>query len=315
MSNSIVSYKGSDWSLLEETNSYIQKPPIIEREFSDTCYPSNASAFVNKGGISVLEGACNRAMFYRLTKVPITNPSGIYSAYINEHGKYLEEMLVAKWKEMGIWINNNVKFFTEKHGFPLSGEVDAFIRHPKCINPKPKDLYLIEVKSFYKYFKKVELIGNKTKKGYPAYNNLFQIMLYLDYYASFGITKGKLVYTSRDEATQAEFDIKLVSVGGKTYASVDDEVDTGFCFEDIINRYKDAWRSYKANDLPPRDFKLYYDEHDVEKMYAAGQLTKTKYNDFMSGKQTGAWQCSLCYYRDHCWGEESPKYERFFNDD
>lgn len=303
--SSIVTYKGTDWSLLEKTNNYIIRPPLIDREYSSTCYPSNASAWVQMGQTKVLEGGCNRAAYYRMIGEPPTNQSGEYMAYILEHGKFIETFLISKWKEMGIWVNNNVKFFTEKYGFPISGEVDAFIS--KIPGSKDvKDVCIVEIKSYYKWYKRTQL-----ETGKPSYSNLFQVMLYLDYYSEIGIKKGKLLYTARDEAKQFEFDITLRKHQGKTYPCIDGVMDMSVTLEGILERYQDLWGKYQRREMPARDFKLIYDEKEMEERYEAGLIGKTKYNDFKKGKTVGDFNCHYCNYTDLCWGDQAPAYAKF----
>lgn len=294
--SSIVTYKGHDWSLLEATNKYLLDPPMIDRSVSSSCYPSNASCWVQGGPTRELEGGCNRASYYRMVGEPPTNPMSEYSYYINEHGKFIEQFLIDKWMKMGIWVANNIKFFVPKegpdakYGFPLSGEIDCFIkRHPS--SRSIKDIWLTEIKTYYKWFKKRELLGTKDDPGKPAYNNLFQIMLYLDFYSAIGIENGKILYTSRDEACQVEFDVRLKKIDNFTYALVNGVPDMSFTLEGVIARFKELWAYYERKELPPRDFKLVYDQKEMEEMWAAGQISKTKYQDFQKGKDVGDWQC------------------------
>ena len=286
----IVTYNGRGWCLLDATNSHIIKPRMIDRNFSSSCYPSSASAIIKDGTISYIEGGCNRAAVYRMMGEEETNPPGPYMKYINEHGKFIEEFLIRQWKEMGVWVDNNVKFYTTEYGFPLSGETDAFVMKPG--GKTRKDIYLVECKTYYKWFKRSQLAGTKDKPGKPAYNNLFQIMLYLDYYSKTSeITNGKLLYTARDEAKQFEFDVVLKKIQGKTYAVVDGVPDMSFTLESIIERFKESYDYYQKGELPPKDFKLVYDDADVEKQYKAGMIGKTKYTDYQKGKKLGDWQC------------------------
>lgn len=288
--SSIVTYNGRGWCLLDATNAHLTKPKLIERNFSSSCYPSSASAIINDGTIQYIEGGCNRAAVYRMMGEEETNPSGPYMRYINEHGKFIEEFLIRQWKEMGIWEDNNVKFHHTEFGFPLSGEIDAVIWKPG--SKSPKDVYIVECKTYYKWFKRSQLAGTKDKPGKPAYNNLFQLMLYLDYYSRhYGIDKGKLLYTARDEAKQFEFDVTLKKIHGKTYGVVDGVPDMNFTLENIIERFKESYDSFSKGELPPRDFKLVYDDADVEKLYRTGMIGKTKYQDFQRGKKLGDWQC------------------------
>ena len=301
--SSIVTYKGKEWSLLELTNQYLMKPPMIDRASSSACYPSSASCWVNEGQNKFLEGGCNRSSYYRMIGEPVTNPSTEYSYYINEHGKFIEEFLIDKWTRMGLWVANNVKFYVSesdpRYGFPLSGEIDCFVRTPGTTDIK--DVIVAEIKSYYKWFKKRELLGTKDEPGKPAYNNLFQLMLYLDYYKNIGIEKGKLLYTSRDEATQVEFDVRLKEINGYTHAVVNGVPEMNFSLEGIIARYKELWDCYKKKEMPPRDFRLVYSAEEMEDMYSKGQISKSKYDGFQKGKEAGDFQCGYCSYKDLCW--------------
>lgn len=301
----IVNYNGKDWCLLSLTNKHLMEPPLIERGGSPACYPSSASCWIQESNSKYLEGGCNRNAYYRMIGSPKTNPSGEYSYYINAHGKFIEEFLIARWKEMGIWVANNIKFYMgadnpSGYGFSLSGEIDCLIRKP---GTKGLDgVYVAEVKSYYKWFKRKELVGSKDAPGKPSYNNLFQLMLYLDYFKEHGINNGKLLYTSRDEATQVEFDVSLRKINGYTHAVVNGVPDLTFSFEGVIERFRESWVAFVDRKIPDRDFKLMYDVRDMEDMFSKGLISKSRYAEYQKGKKCGDWQCGFCEYRDLCWG-------------
>ena len=91
-------------------------------------YPSEASVEYMDGDRKIVLGKCMRAVWYRALNIPRTegiSPGLMMKAHL---GKWDEIGTIKKWKEMGIWVANNIKFYNKD--LALSGELDAIIKNP-----------------------------------------------------------------------------------------------------------------------------------------------------------------------------------------
>lgn len=116
-----------EFILTEYEDDFILKSSDLE-ERRQSLYPSEASVIVSIDGRDVVRGKCMRAAYYRATRVPKTNPAGASLMSKAHLGKWDENGLVERYKEMGIWAGNNIKFYDAERA--ISGEVDIVIRNP-----------------------------------------------------------------------------------------------------------------------------------------------------------------------------------------
>src|SRR5574343_391124 len=111
------------YDLFKATDDFLVRPKFLtqrEKRF----YPSEASVQVtDEFGDKVTHGGCLRASYFRLSGEFEGTPHDARSEYIFAQGKMIEEWLIGKWKEMGVWVDNNVKFIDTEHN--ISGELDA----------------------------------------------------------------------------------------------------------------------------------------------------------------------------------------------
>jgi CRISPR/Cas system-associated exonuclease Cas4 (RecB family) len=263
-------------------------------------YPSEASVtWVDSHENPCVSGSCLRKSFFRATGREGAEGYDAYMQWIFALGKAVEKILVEEWKQMGILVANNIRFYDAEHN--ISGEVDVIVRDHKGNN------VCIEAKSFYGYYAEKEICGNYKKQGRPKDSHLLQLLVYL-YKCRDHFPYGKLMYKARDSDKRAEFDVKLHDVeGGLTRFSVNGVLDYRFTIEDIFSRYKLLDDHVKSMTIPENDFELVWDAEKVERKFQLGEVGKTKYNNWKSKKEKlGDWQCRYCNYTKVCFTRGKP---------
>lgn len=124
-------------NLIADTDAHMTRSGIyMPRQKS--FYPSEASArWVDHHGIHRVAGNCIRQSWYRLSGKYKPAGKDPYGEWIFALGKAVEEILVEQWKQMGILVDHNVKFYDADRN--ISGEVDAIL-----IEPDTKKMYCVE---------------------------------------------------------------------------------------------------------------------------------------------------------------------------
>ncbi len=289
----------SKYHLLESTDKWLTRTRIKATRESHL-YPSEASVKV-KNGEDKLEviGSCQRSSYLRASKATKPAPYEARSIWIMTQGKIIENEFIARWKEMGIWVENNIKFYWPQYN--LSGEVDTILAEPST-----GDLFGVEVKTFYGYDAHKNILGNKSIAGFPKESHLMQTILYA-YYWRESLKYFKLVYFARDDVKRREFNIGLVDEGNKTYPVVDGAVYRKWSVQDLLSRYKSLQAFIDNETLPPRDYELIWSQERVEKENQLGNISKTAYlqfqRDVKKGRTTaiGDWRCRYCNFKSFCW--------------
>lgn len=290
--------------LLQATENYLDKKvrlPVVKEEFF---YPTEASVELIEDGEKKIIGNCLRASYYRYKGGFTGSAFSSYTQWIFLTGKAVESELIDKWKEMGIWVDNNIKFRSVEHH--ISGEIDVVIR-----DPQTGELILVECKTYYGYEATKELCGNPKKGivGQPKDQNLLQILIYL-YLHQHIFARGKLIYIDKTCKDHAEFDITLSKEGDNTYPIINGVVKRRFSVEQILERYQKLEDHVDTNILPDRDFELVYSTDKIEKLFAEKKISKTKYEKWQKkGTPIGDWNCNYCRYKIECYGLDAPSTE------
>lgn len=293
-----------NYDLFEATDNHLTRPKIRfprEKRF----YPSEASVqIIDEHGDTVTHGNCLRASYFRLAGNFQGQPFDAHTMHIFGMGNKVEEMLIETWKEMGIWVDNNIKWISKEHN--ISGEIDAILAEP----PNGQ-LYGVEVKSFYGYFAEKELFGDRRTYGFPKMGQLLQTLLYT-YFHRETLPYFRMVYFGRDSVKRTTFKIELLQEGDIFYPVVDGEVIRSFTINDILERYHQLSEHLERNTIPPGDYQLQFNDAKIEdfrpvNLGGKGKIAKTKYEKWKTGKLKaneiiGDWQCSYCKYKSECWG-------------
>ncbi len=284
--------------LLQLTENYLDKKvrlPVLKEEFF---YPTEASVELSQPGKDKeVIGSCMRAAYYRYKGGFTGTAFTSYTQWIFLTGKAVEAELIDKWKEMGIWVDNNIKFRSVEHH--ISGEIDVVLKEPQT-----GELILVECKTYYGYEATKEICGNPKKGilGKPKDSNLLQILIYL-YLHRHIFARAKLIYIDKTCKDHAEFDITLSEEGNKTYPVINGITQRRFAVEEILERFKKLKIHTEINEIPDRDFELVYSSDKIEKLFAAKEISKTKYEKWQKkGVPIGDWNCAYCRYKVECYG-------------
>lgn len=312
-----------DFNLIELTDQFLERDRTVTEERLPHFYPSEARCIDEING-KVL-GNCLRSSYYRLIGEPYSDPPSARFHYIFMLGRLVEKFLIDRWKEMGIWEQDDVAFYD--HEYNVSGKVDAFIR---AVYVKRDGIYRmrprnqapvvgVEVKSFYGYHATREIMGNQSQTGSPKVDQLLQAFYYAERYRHRGVPGFKMAYLARDSVKRREFNVVPVvtSVGGevqRTRPAVDGTIYTNISIETIRESYRLLDQALRQDTLPARDYTRVYDEDTVEAKRARDEISKSAYDAWTrAGKPSdpnverlhkdacGDWQCSYCWYQKHCW--------------
>jgi len=127
--------KGENMDLIKAVDSFLESPrPIDPPRAYRGFYPSAASCIIkNEHGEDEVVGKCLRASYWGFKAVEKTNPMSARGARICAVGNMVEKAEVNRYKEMGIWKGNSIRFIDSECN--VSGEVDAFVYDDKkeCI--------------------------------------------------------------------------------------------------------------------------------------------------------------------------------------
>lgn len=283
--------------LVQLMDDHMSREPVLSSFRNRTnMYPSQASVkyFHSGYGEEVVKGACIRAMYYRCTG-EIPEPFDTKTYYTFACGNILEEYMTERTKEIGIWVDNSLKFFNPDIG--LSGEIDMLVR-----DPDSNELVIVEMKTTAGYYSVKEIAGNKSCSGKPKPAHLLQLLLYLWEFRD-KVSKGILFYFDLEKKGRYQFVVKLHEEDGKHYFSIDGKVFKSFSVEDIHDRYREAQGYIDRKELAPCDYKKEYTNEDVELYYARGELSKTKYEKYKQNPENNPacdWQCQYCAYIKQC---------------
>lgn len=313
-----------NYSFIEEENKYIlnKQNYSIRRQ---ALYPSESSVECTIDGRKHVVGKCLRAAFWRATGEPKTNPGGIRLAMQGILGKIIEQETVDRWKQMGIWEDNNVKFFDAN--LILSGELDILT---KIVDGKKIG---IEMKTYGGQKAESELYGKKGVKkkdgtwsdklprvyGVPKEHQFLQAVIYSHKY----VTELKLLdeyrmyYFNRENGNRAEFVVGADKKEDGTYqcwweqvpgdywnAYKEGKIYRPYTIEDINARSKKLITYIQKKELPPKDFTYEPSDDWVEWAGKNNIISSSKCKKhFEKGSKKElyrSWECCFCDFRDKC---------------
>ena len=145
-----------------------------------TVSPTSASIILaDSVGFRTLFGKCGREIWFKSSKIELTNPSDSKSSRRMSIGKAIEDMeqdyIIRGLDALeDCHTYKNVLFLLQDdmYGMNLFGEIDLLVIKDGIPIP-------IEIKSFYGYYQKRHIFGNKSINGKPKENHLFQISQYV----------------------------------------------------------------------------------------------------------------------------------------
>jgi hypothetical protein len=294
-----------EFSLITAENSFLLEPDTLTI-IRPGLWPSEASVKYMVDGRPVIDGKCMRAAWFRnmnYSKDGCGNPG---QALKWDLGRSAEAFTIERWKRMGIYKANAVKFFDRE--LSVSGELDCVVK-----NNETGGLIGIEIKSFYGHPASQELCGSKRPPvpGKPKPENFLQAVIYRAKFPQ--LEQYRLYYIERGDGHRVEFEVGIEPEGEELrpyYRQIDgpywgtfsgERVFQPYVMNDIYNRYRELKKKLVERDIPPREFTTKWDEATVEWAWVNGRLTKSKYEKYKTGKEElGDWQCSYCDYMEAC---------------
>lgn len=298
-----------DFSLVDAENKYYFNP--VRFSSSKTAvHPSEASVEYYDNGFKVVEGKCMREAYYSALRLPKTdNLTSVHLMDTASVGKWDEQGVVERWKQMGIWVDNNIKFYNKD--LVLSGELDCIIR-----NPLTGGYILQEIKSYYGYYAEKLILGGKQppRCGQPKVQQYLQASIYNWEYLD-RIEESRMYYIDRGNGKRCEFRIGCEEQDGKhvcwheqIFSDSWNYYQPGrtympFTVEDIYARIKKLIEYIRKNELPPRDFGTPWPADKIEYFYSKGDLGKTKYEAWKKNPDKNpvdSYHCNYCFYRTKC---------------
>lgn len=283
-------------------DTLLMSKPSLSSDRLPTFYPSSASCISDVDGAVV--GACLRMNWYRCAGYSKSDPDSLWSQYVFAGGNVWEDWICQKLKEAGVWKGNSVKF-VDKIRY-ISGEVDIIVE-----DPADGGIVIVEVKTFFGYEGKKKICGNTKIKPTPKDPNLLQAMIYSDQFKD-QIKGTILLYFARDDHSRQEFLISSVDHKGKTRPHIDTNyrgaphayIDERVSIEGIYERYESLLDHLQKDEMPVADFQHIYSKEEMDAMWAAGTIGKTKYEKFNTNAEKypcGYFMCqSYCSYRTMC---------------
>jgi hypothetical protein len=168
-------------------------------------------------------------------------------------------------------------------------------------------------KTLYGYYATAEVMGTRTKPGFPKMSQLLQAFTYVDWFKE-TIGGFKMAYLARDSMARREFNIEFheeeTELAGQkevlVYPVVDRQVFPKFTLNGIYDRFKLVWDHYEQKQMPGRDYKLYYTVEEMEERVRQGLVGKTKLAAFQRNKKAlknrkADWRCAYCNHLTTCW--------------
>lgn len=301
------------FSIVDLEDNYISSPLSLSIN-RPGLYPSEASVVYMKDGFRIVQGNCLRAAWYRNTGVPKPHGPKPGLAMKGNLGKWDEIGTVNRWKEMGIWLGNNIKFFQPQ--FVLSGELDAVL-----LDRETNRKIGVEVKTFYNFAANKEICGAKRDQipGTPKDSHFLQAIIYWWEYQNI-LDEYRLYYLERGDGHRVEFRVGFDTaedgthpvwweqVPGKYWNYYrEGKVVQPFTIEDIHARYTELIHHVRAKTLPPKDFERAWSDERIEWAHDNGMIGKTKYEEWKRnpGKNPiSSWHCGWCEYSDQCMQDE-----------
>lgn len=304
-----MSEDNKEFLLVEAEDDYVVNKKRYARP-RPGLYPSEASTEYTVDNFTFKQGKCLRASWYRSRGATRDKVSaGLIMKGIL--GKGAEVAIVNRWKEMGIWVDNNIKFFNSQ--YVLSGEMDAIVK-----NPITGGLIGYEIKSYYGYYANKQITGSKRppKTGEPKVEHLMQSLLYAwEYRGEF--EEYRLYYIERGDGHRIEFRIGIDEdtkkcwfqpIEGKYWSYFTGEkVYMPFTIDDLHSRLQQLLNHIRESRLPAKDYGTPYTPEEVEYLHSKSEIGKTKYEAWKKDPAKNkivTWHCEYCSYSTQCAQDE-----------
>ena len=281
-------------------------------------YPSSASVeYVDDLGRTKVAGSCLRQQYYNWCGVPATNPPRTNALLKMHFGNVMHDAIAELLSRSPIFLGAEKRMYRPyKDGRPsVSGRVDLFLLDEATNLPMVGE---IKTGGGY-FFDRYTISGIKSEAPRPKEGDVCQILTYIDFYGQFGVEKGFLLYVDRASGEMKQYWVRMDS-DGSAYIQSDElaEYWRHISISAIDARWARLQVHLEAGELPKRDFYLQYTNDMIVQMYEEEELNRTDtakvkkqlaedYDESQPLLVKGDWQCSLCDFKDLCYGKEWDK--------
>lgn len=306
------------YSLVNAENDFFKNRENFSRS-RPALYPSESSVSYFVDRLKITKGQCLRAAWYRVMGYKKDKPDSPGLSMMGKIGKACENITVDMHKEMGIHVQNNIKFWTPN--LIVSGELDWIFK-----NPMTQQNCGVEEKSYYGMKAEKQILGYKGTKGSknvpakspiagkPKTNQYLQAITYHFEYKDV-LQEYRMYYIDRGNGVRSEFEIGTEEKDGKNLCwyeqipgpywktFVPGKVYYPFTIEDIHSRYKELANYLKEKIMPPKDYSINYRDEEVPIFWNDGEINKTDYEKWEKNPSkypVFRWNCSYCAYSEQC---------------
>lgn len=253
-------------------------------------------------------GACLRRLWYEMTGHPGQQERFSRAA---AYGDVVSDLEVELAREAGIYLGHEVPMFKDIHGLRISGRADLLVEVP--LPSGNKERIGAEYKSVHGYYGTQGVINTTRTIPYaPKPYHVLQAALYLDHWKDLGFTHWQILYIDRGSGTVSVPAHKVyltpegdISVNSEQFGTAMD--GTPVNVRHIYERFLQLDLAVKAKAIPDRDYEHTYSPEKIEKMAAAGMLSKTDMAKLARKRpktpfDKGDWQCRIaCPFLKLCY--------------
>lgn len=260
--------------------------------------PSSSSVYTKDG---TPLGTCAKQIWLSKKGYPISRPSNSYNKFNQEIGKMIEKWVINKFKDAGIYLDSNVKLVDNE--LNLSGEIDVL-----CVNPETQTQFVVEIKSYNAslFNNSSSVLGTKDSYPTPKDGYILQVVTYLLLLKRYNINEVRLLYVDKSAKSlynckEFIFFLKGDEIYYKTYhqGKLITLKEDRFGVQDILDKNNFILKMIEDDIVPEPDYKMVFNEEDVELAYQSGEISKSKYEKIkkeQSYSDVGSWQCQYCQF-------------------
>lgn len=277
--------------------------------------PTQASVIIPYSpNYTMLAGVCNRSAWFSNLSIPDTNPSSVKGERRMDMGKIIEErehMYAEHAPNMKV-ISKNMRLKVPLiDDIMISGELDRLSQDPDS------RIVVVEIKTFYGYDARKEIMGAKEIAGRPKYQHLLQtfVYLYMLQQSNVDVKYAVIHYIDRTDFEQQVFIVEMVMQDGDAYPVINGRMDRNVRLSSIIARYTQLGLAVKNRQLPPRDCDIIYSDKKILELADQGIISKNKLKKYTSGEAIpGDYQCSYCNHKNLCYGINTTDPKKWHSD-
>lgn len=268
------------------------------------------------------QGKCKRYLYYK--KKNYIPEKFDYSTLLKfEVGKNQEQSIIKALQKQNMWIDNNIKIYFNYKNIFVSGEVDAIIQSDlgkQILEIKTGEGYYFTQQIIYGYKQDPGLYRDYLVDQYaaaPKIEHILQTALYLHYFKNIApklyndipITSAQILYYDNANGLFKNYILMLKNENNynfiKLFTQENDKLLVvpikNITVESILDGYVDVYNSIKANVIPDKSYKTFYNDIDLDSYYSQKKLTKKQYNLMKENNMERMdFHCRYCVYKTQC---------------